>query len=175
MSYTRPSYIAFGANLSNPKETFQSALFELGHRDVRVKRLSSLWQSPAWPSGSDQPDYTNACAEVEFSGTARALLSHLHAVEAHFGRIRTVVNAPRSLDLDLIDFQGQVLEASDITLPHPRLSDRGFVLLPLSELNPKWKHPASHQDVWRLIGQLPTQDVLSLKCLGHWAHGTPDE
>jgi len=107
----KPIYIAFGANLSNPKLTFQAAIKALQIRGVDIVKMSGLWQSPAWPPGSDQPDYINACAEISFNGealqnNARALLNILHDVEAELGRKRTVKNAARPLDLDLLDFRG---------------------------------------------------------------------
>ena len=79
-------YIAFGANLSNPKSTFAKAAHALEKKGVKIKRMSGLWQSPAWPPGSDQPDYINACADVSFNGSARELLDLLHGIETEFGR-----------------------------------------------------------------------------------------
>ena len=126
----KPIYIAFGANLSNPKLTFTAAMSALEDQGVAILKMSGLWQSPAWPAGSDQPDYINACAEVDYEGSARQLLDILHKVEAEFGRERSVKNAARTLDLDLLDFRGQIIteQGGGMIIPHPRMLSRGFVL-----------------------------------------------
>ena len=163
----KPIYIAFGANLSNPKVTFQNAIKALKESGVDVVKMSGLWQSPAWPAGSDQPDYINACAEVSFNGRARALLDILHEVEAEFGRERSVKNAARALDLDLLDFRGQVIEdEGGMIVPHPRMLTRGFVLFPLAEIVPNWKSPLEHLPIGEYTVRLPLADVEGLSWLG---------
>jgi len=156
----KPIYIAFGANLSNPKLTFQKAIKALGRKGVQLVKMSGLWQSPAWPPGSGQPDYINACAEVAFDGGARALLDILHEVEAEFGRERTIKNAARALDLDLLDFKGQVIEDDHgMIIPHPRMLTRGFVLFPLEEIARDWRDPAGGESLENHIAKLPLVDV----------------
>lgn len=163
----KPIYIAFGANLSNPKVTFKSAINALQSRGVNVVKISGLWQSPAWPPGSDQPDYINACAEVSFEDGARALLDILHAVEAQFGRERSVKNAARPLDLDLLDFRGRVIEDKDgMIVPHPRMLTRSFVLFPLAEIAPGWRSPVENFHIDDYLAQLPLTDVEALSWLG---------
>ncbi len=168
----KPIYIALGANLSNPKrtfqETFQDALRALEARGVQIRAVSGLWQSPAWPAGSGQPDYINACAEIEYTGDAQNLLKTLHAVESDFGRIRITKNAARTLDLDLLDFRGMVLETQDICLPHPRMLQRGFVLLPLSQIAPDWLDPLSQRPLWSHLERLSSKDILPMHFLGRW-------
>ena len=163
----KPIYIAFGANLSNPKDTFPAASKALAARGVDIIKMSGLWQSPAWPPGSDQPDYINACAEVGFNGTARALLDILHEVEADFGRNRSVTNAARSLDLDLLDYRGQVIEdKGGMIVPHPRMLTRGFVLFPLSEIAEDWRDPIQANDLTYWTARLPFADVKNMMWLG---------
>ncbi|MEP3891857.1 MAG: 2-amino-4-hydroxy-6-hydroxymethyldihydropteridine diphosphokinase [Hellea sp.] len=163
----KPIYIAFGANLSNPKKTFQEAIQSLEGRGVDIVKMSGLWQSPAWPPGSDQPDYINACAEVSIDGEARALLNILHEVEAEFGRERKVLNAARPLDLDLLDFRGQVVEdEGGMIIPHPRMLTRGFVLFPLAEIAPDWRGPVEKVFIQDHIARLPLGDVEGLSWLG---------
>jgi len=153
-------YIAFGANLSNPKSTFTTAIDALENRGVATLKLSGLWQSPAWPSGSKQPDYINACAHVEFEGNAREILNILHAVEAEFGRKRSVENAARKLDLDLLDFKGKTVSDNlGLKVPHPRMLSRGFVLFPLTEIAPEWVDPVHGIKIWNWIARLPLSDV----------------
>lgn len=156
-------YIAFGANLSNPKKTFPAAQKALEARGVRIVKMSSLWQSPAWPRGQGQPDYLNACAQVSFDGGAQELLTILHETEHKFGRVRSVKNAERTLDLDLLDFQGQIISQADgLIIPHPRMLSRAFVLLPLSEIAPNWVDPERKLGLWEHIARLPLVDTADL-------------
>jgi len=112
--------------LSNPEQTFREAVTVLKEQGVMVNQMSSLWQSPAWPPSSQQPDYINAVGRASFLGVADELLQTLHGVEARFGRMRSVINAARVLDLDLLSFGDFVLDRADIQVPHPRMMDRLF-------------------------------------------------
>ncbi|GJL90567.1 2-amino-4-hydroxy-6-hydroxymethyldihydropteridine diphosphokinase [Hyphococcus sp.] len=121
-------------------------------RMSRVKRLSALYESPAWPDPSD-PAFVNAAAEIETSLSPDALMAALHAIEAAFGRRRSARNAPRTLDLDLIAYHDEVRggENAELILPHPRLSGRAFVLAPLAEIAPAWRHPVTGESVGELV------------------------
>jgi 2-amino-4-hydroxy-6-hydroxymethyldihydropteridine diphosphokinase len=156
-------YIALGANQAyrgrGPLENLNSALAALVGDELHVVRCSRPWRTPAWPNPSDPP-FVNAAAELACALSPDALLARLHAVEARFGRMRGQRNAPRSIDLDLIDFQGAVRRGGepDLTLPHPRAAGRAFVLLPLREIAPRWRDPVSGVSVDRLIAALPHAD-----------------
>jgi len=106
---------------------------------------------------SDQPWYFNAVVEVGADLSANQLLAVLHAIESKFGRVRNAANAPRAIDLDLLDFRGEIAAGGrdKATLPHPRLAERAFVLLPLADLAPNWRHPASGKPISELIAALP--------------------
>ncbi|WP_034387008.1 2-amino-4-hydroxy-6-hydroxymethyldihydropteridine diphosphokinase [Hellea balneolensis] len=165
----KPIYIAFGANLSNPKLTFKAAIKALETHKVSIVKISGLWQSPAWPPGSKQPDYINACAEVSFEGEAGVLLNILHQVEADLGRVRAVKNEARPLDLDLLDFRGEILgEKGGIVIPHPRMLIRGFVLFPLEEIAKDWCDPVNGVSITHWISRLPLEDVEVMSWLGHF-------
>jgi 2-amino-4-hydroxy-6-hydroxymethyldihydropteridine diphosphokinase len=130
--------IAFGGNLSNPKLTFQLALKDLCSNGFELSRKSGLWSSPAWPEGSEQPDYLNAVVKGRYRGEAAALLRLLQTTETNHGRVRSVRNAARTLDLDLLVFGEVECETENLTLPHPRMTSRAFVLLPAVELEVTW-------------------------------------
>jgi len=159
-------YIAFGANLSNPKQTFGRALLALQKKGVMLADFSSLWQSPAWPPGSEQPDYINACARVETDLDPGELLKLLHQIEGEFGRLRSIKNAARTLDLDLLDYRSKILDENGLTIPHPRMLERGFVLLPLSEIALEWRDPVYGMHIWDHIARLPLSDVETLRRCG---------
>ena len=117
--------------------------------------LSPLYETQAWPDPAD-PSFVNAVARVETKLAPAALLEALQNVETLFGRTRGVRNAPRSLDLDIIDLDGRV-ESGPPQLPHPRLASRGFVLIPLRDVAPHWRHPVSGLTIDALIAALPDE------------------
>ncbi len=155
-----PIYIALGANLSNPKKNFVSAISDIATSGIEVIKTSSLWHSPAWPKGQGHPDYVNAVISVSSDLGPIALLKRLHIIEAQYGRERTQLNAPRPLDLDIVDYKGQVKEER-IVLPHPRMMGRPFVLLPLLEIAPDWRHPITQAPVLEALSWLQYDDVMA--------------
>ena len=155
-------YIALGANLPSasrtPAQTLAAALDALEAAGVRVLARSSFWSSPAWPDPTE-PAYVNAAAQVDSSLPAADLLALMHRVEADFGRRRSLPNAPRPLDLDLIDWRGRVGQgAGGLQLPHPRACGRAFVLLPLAEIAPHWCDPVSGRSIADWMAALPQAD-----------------
>jgi len=143
-----------------PRQTLEAALAELGRRGVRLVRRSPWYRTAPVPA-SDQPWFVNAVAEVATELPADALLAELHAVEAAFGRARTVPNAARAIDLDLLDYRGITAPGGPgrATLPHPRLAGRAFVLCPLADLAPDWRHPVSGQPIDALMRALPADQA----------------
>lgn len=161
----RSIFIGAGANLphpshASPRETLQAALLELDRRQTRVLRYSP-WYSTAPVPASDQPWYVNVVAEVDTDLTADGLLQTLHDIEDLFGRTRSVPNAPRLIDLDLLDFRGEIAAggAGKATLPHPRMAARAFVVRPLADLAPDWRHPVSGMAIRDLLEALPPDQV----------------
>ena len=122
--------------------------------------VSSPWYKTAPVPVSDQPWYMNAVISATTSMPPDVALAAIHAVEADFGRVRSVRNAARVLDIDLLDCGGMVLQSDEITLPHPRMHQRAFVLLPLRDLAPDWVHPVLQQEVGHLIAALPAKQEI---------------
>lgn len=155
----RAIFVGVGANLPGPagppRATCGAALAMLDRSGVKVARCSPWYRTAPVPV-SDQPWYVNAVAQVETDLGPEDLLARLLAVEEAFGRRRSEPNAPRTLDLDLVDYAGRVSAGNPPpVLPHPRLETRAFVILPLADLAPGWRHPISGVAVADLIRALP--------------------
>jgi 2-amino-4-hydroxy-6-hydroxymethyldihydropteridine diphosphokinase len=153
-------FLGVGANLAgpgqpNPLVTCEAALLALPGVGIRIEARSPWYESEPVPR-SDQPWYVNAVLRADSDLAPDALLTVLHAVEARFGRTRGATNSARSLDLDLLDHQGRVSAQGEWpTLPHPRMRLRAFVLLPLRDLHPAWRHPRDDVSLGVLIDALP--------------------
>ncbi|MGB4065568.1 MAG: 2-amino-4-hydroxy-6-hydroxymethyldihydropteridine diphosphokinase [Azonexus sp.] len=131
------AYVALGANLGDPAATVLAAFAALANLpESRVTHGSSLYRTA--PVGlTDQPEFVNAVAQLETTLAPEALLDALFEIEQRFGRIRSEKNGPRTLDLDLLLYNDQFIDLPRLTLPHPRLHLRAFVLQPLAEIAPQ--------------------------------------
>ena len=136
MQPTHFAVIALGSNLAEPARQVRAALSALeAHPQIQIEKTSSLYVTA--PVGyDDQPDFVNAVCSVRTSLDGVSLLAVLNRIEADFGRERTFRNAPRTLDLDIIDFDGISSDNPHLTLPHPRAHERSFVMKPLAEILP---------------------------------------
>jgi 2-amino-4-hydroxy-6-hydroxymethyldihydropteridine diphosphokinase len=124
---------------------------------LATRTISACHTTVAWPDPADPP-FTNAVAVLDAPGmTAQAVLDILLRTEAAFGRVRAARNAPRTLDLDLLDFNGERHNAAGLVLPHPRLQARAFVLGPLMEVLPDWRHPVTGRSVKEMWAALSKQ------------------
>ena len=152
------AYVGLGANLGEPRRHLEQALRELDEVPLtRVMSRSSLYRSA--PLGyADQPDFVNAVAQLETRLPAQGLLAELQAIEARHGRERSFANAPRTLDLDLLLFGDERISEPELTVPHPRMHERAFVLLPLVEIAPDAAIPGRGK-ASALLRQLPSQAV----------------
>ena len=154
--------IALGGNLPSlagqPADTLKRALGELERQGVEIREVSAFYETPAWPDPAD-PAFVNAVAAVKTSLQPVELLVLLHGVETDFGRLRSASNAPRTLDLDLLDYDGRVMDEPQLTLPHPRMTARSFVLVPLRDVAPGWRHPGTGQGLAELLAALPDRDA----------------
>lgn len=147
------AFIGIGANLGDCDAALDGAVEALaGLASTRLVRVSGRYRSA--PVGASGPDFLNAVAEIETVIEPFALLRELNRIEAEAGRIRSVLNAPRTLDLDLLLYGERTIRHPDLTVPHPRLHQRAFVLLPLAEIAPEkvaeaWLEQISDQRIER--------------------------
>lgn len=191
------TFVALGSNVtsdsSSSPEILEACVDILTRQGLRPLAASRIYATPAFPAGSG-PDYANAVISLDVGGVSpHAVLERLHSVESLMGRKREKRWGPRTLDLDLLDMDGRILpdravwemwrdlppdrqaqEAPDrLILPHPRLQDRAFVLVPLRDVAPGWRHPVTGQSIDALIAALPEEDMRSVVPLEDGPAGWP--
>ncbi len=149
------AFIGFGSNIGDRVAACEAALARLGASDgVRVAAVSDLFRSD--PVGIvDQPWFVNGVAEVETPLSPIDLLNRLIEIEAEMGRVRLVKNGPRIIDLDLLLYGDTRLDETTLTLPHPRMLERHFVLVPLLQLAPHGRHPVTGEPLRVALARLP--------------------
>jgi 2-amino-4-hydroxy-6-hydroxymethyldihydropteridine diphosphokinase len=143
------AYVALGSNLGDKEQNIRRALELMEQHGVRVRKVSPLLTTE--PYGvTDQPEFLNGAAEIEWAGDAESLLHTLLAIEQEMGRQRKRHWGERNIDLDLLLFGDQILRSADLVLPHPDMANRSFVLEPLAAIAETVVHPVFH----RTIGEL---------------------
>ncbi len=159
-------FLGIGANLApggfeTPRSGCEAAIAALGDVGVDVVKISPWYETAPVPI-SDQPWFANAVIEASTELGEIEVLTSIHRVENDFGRTRSARNEARVLDIDLLDYDGICRNDAAITIPHPRLHQRAFVLLPLRDLAPEWVHPELLQGVSDLVAALP--DDQKIRC-----------
>ncbi|MBD1825371.1 2-amino-4-hydroxy-6-hydroxymethyldihydropteridine diphosphokinase [Cyanobacteria bacterium FACHB-DQ100] len=152
--------IALGSNLGDSRSILESALSRL----EGVIARSSWYQTKAvtLPNSPSQPDYLNGCAILETDLEPLELLAKLQHIESEFGRIRQQKWDARTLDLDILLFEDGIFQTQMLNIPHPRMSDRAFVLVPLAEIAPDWQHPVLNRSILELARSIDASDVRKL-------------
>jgi 2-amino-4-hydroxy-6-hydroxymethyldihydropteridine diphosphokinase len=157
------AYVGLGANLGDPPQQLREALKLLDAADeVEVVRVSTFYRNP--PLGpADQPWYVNAAARLRTRLAAEELLRLLQQVEAAMGRVRGPRWGPRTIDLDLLLYNGEVIFTPHLVVPHPEMHRRGFVLAPLAEIAPQAWHPVLQKSAGELLSDLDPADRATLQ------------
>ena len=178
--------VALGSNMNlgtaQPIEIIRNAVTELIKFDINLISLSRLYETPAFPEGSG-PNFINSAVKVEANYSPNEILQKLHEIEQKFDRKRASRWSARTLDLDLLAFEGHVLPSRkifqkwfdlpiseqkqkiphELVLPHPRMQDRAFVLFPLLDIEPKWTHPTLKKTVLQLYEELPNKEKKNIQ------------
>lgn len=155
------AFLSLGGNLGNTKEIFEQTYPLIEKKIGRILQKSSLYQTAAWGL-TDQADFLNQVIEIETTKNPEEILTNLLAIELYFGRIRDVRWGPRSIDLDILLLDDLQLKSETLELPHPRLQDRKFILIPLVEIAPNVLHPTLGQTAKELLAHTTDTSAVSL-------------
>ena len=159
-------YLGIGSNLGNRKLNIEKAKFKIFQKNIIIIKSSSYYETPSWPNPNN-PKYLNIVLKVFTTFTPLKLLRICKEIEVNLGRKKKPRNSPRECDIDIIDYNHKTLNLMNnrLILPHPQMSKRNFVLLPLFEINKSWKHPTSKINIVDLINSLPTKDLRTIKLI----------
>ena len=161
--------IALGSNLGDRLVNLQAARAAL--QSIAIPgtwRQSSVYQTEPVACPDDSPDFYNAVVSFHFAGSAEELHAHTRAIELTLGRERSIINAPRTIDIDLLLFGDQIINTPDLQIPHPRLHLRRFVLEPLTEIHPQLIHPVIGRSIGHCLAELDSSEPQLILVTGNW-------
>jgi 2-amino-4-hydroxy-6-hydroxymethyldihydropteridine diphosphokinase len=151
-------YLSLGSNVGNREEMLQQAVRLLASADFRITRMSSVYETEPQDVRS-QPWFLNMVLEAETTLFPRQLLRRIQKVEQQLGRKRLAPKGPRTIDIDILLFKNAVIDTAGLTVPHPRMAERRFVLEPMTELAPDLRHPVLRRTMRELLGEIRGQAV----------------
>lgn len=154
----KSAYIGLGSNLGDRLVNLHVALSKMNERKIRIVRRSSVYRTPAW-GDTAQPYYLNQVAQAEVRVGPLELLKELKAIEIDMGRKEHGWSQPRVIDLDIVAYGDEVIDESELKIPHPLLAQRGFVLIPLNEIAPDFVDPISRKSIKKMLGDIDANGI----------------
>ena len=154
-------FLGIGSNLGDKKANIEKAKFKLIQNNIKILKSSSFYESHSWPNPKN-PKFLNIVLKVNVNLKPLELLKKCKEIEADLGRKKSPKNSPRECDIDIIDFK-KMSKSDGISLPHARMHERNFVLLPLFEICKDWRHPSLKLHIKSLILSLSNRDIRSIK------------
>tara|TARA_Y100000591_G_scaffold311999_1_gene315987 strand:- start:152 stop:628 length:477 start_codon:yes stop_codon:yes gene_type:complete len=156
-------YIGIGSNLGNRINNIDKAKYFLNLEGITITKSSSYYETLSWPDIS-KPKFINVVIQSNTKASPEKLLSIFKSIESKLGRKKSTINSPRTCDIDIISYQNQNF-SGPITIPHKKMHQRNFVLIPLYELDKSWLHPKLRCSIRKLIYSLPINDITSIKLI----------
>ncbi len=153
-------YLALGTNLGNRLLNLNTAISSLTPQ-MKVKKKSPVYETPPW-GFADQPAFLNQVVRVETYEGPERLLKHLKRLETALGRVPNFQNGPRLIDIDILFYDDLVLDTAPLVIPHPRLHERAFVLVPLADIAPDLVHPVLHKSVREMLADVNSDGVVRI-------------
>ena len=160
------AFLGIGSNLGSKKRNIEKAKFLLEKNSIKIIKSSNIYETYSWPNKND-PKFYNIVIKIITKLKPIKLFFVIKDIERKLGRKKTSVNRPRTCDIDILDYKGQIYKFyannNKLIIPHPRLHSRNFVLFPLFEIEKNWKHPSKKTKIWDLIGKLDNSSLYSIK------------
>ncbi len=154
----KTTYIALGTNLGDRPANLRSAIASFSPK-LRVIQETTIYETPPW-GYTDQPAFLNMVVKAETELEPYALLSYLKEKEKNLGRVKNFKNGPRQIDLDILFYDNLILEEEELTIPHPRLHERAFVLVPLAEIAPEFEHFLLKKKISALLQDVDISEII---------------
>ena len=154
-------FLSLGGNLGNTQEIFEACYPMIENKVGAILQQSSLYRTAAWGL-QDQADFTNQVILVETTLNPHTILTEIQAIEKALGRERTITWGPRTLDLDILFIDQQIIQTTDLQVPHPHIQDRKFVLIPMEEIAGNFKHPVFKKSMIELLQETTDETAVSL-------------
>ena len=161
MGVYKTAFLSIGSNLGNRQLLLQKAIFEIGKIAGEIRQVSAVYETPSW--GFEGEDFLNACLELQTLLSPEDLLAKLLSIETDFGRERSEGNnyQSRTLDIDIIYYEKDVINTTRLTVPHPKMQDRKFILKPLADITPQFYHPIFNKDTRNLLQECKDKSTIT--------------
>ena len=160
-NHLKPVFLGIGSNLGDRVNNIMNACYLIS-KFCTIYKISKIYESKSWPN-EKFPEYLNIIIKCNTNLNPEILLANLKYIERKLGRKKAKKNYPRKCDIDIIDFKGFKYNSDNIDIPHPRLLDRNFVLLPLFEIEKGWKYPKTEQSIYKFVKKLDLKSLRSIK------------
>ncbi|TDS19237.1 2-amino-4-hydroxy-6-hydroxymethyldihydropteridine diphosphokinase [Maribacter caenipelagi] len=161
MGVYKTTFLSIGSNLGNRQLILQKAIFEIGKVAGEIRQVSAVYETPSW--GFEGEDFLNACLELQTLLSPEDLLAKLLAIETDFGRERNEGDSyqSRTLDIDIIYYEKDIINTENLTVPHPKMQDRKFILKPLADITPQFYHPIFNKDTRNLLQESKDKSTIT--------------
>ena len=160
-------FLGIGSNLGNKKKNIELTKIKLKNNNISIVKSSKNYQTPSWPNKKN-PKFINVVLKIKTSLSPISLMKKCLSIEKELGRLRKGKNQPRTCDIDIIDYDNKIISnksSQNLVIPHPKMHQRNFVLIPLFEIAKTWIHPKKKISIKELINSLKTKELRAIKII----------